>query len=196
MSDTPDNTDETKNAEQNAETPAEGEEQKPADEAEVKPDDTENGGDEGDEEKPDEGDDDSKLDLDGAKKALSKVRQSEAKMRVRLRDIEAKLADAKTPEQVEELLSEVRKDTASELHLERAENAALQAGLPAEWADRLKGSTKEELVEDAKALAKLTGKKLKGDPEVSGGLEPGDKPEAFGVEQALEAARKAKSRRR
>lgn len=143
--------------------------------------------------------DDSKLTLDDAKQALAKVRQSEAKMRVRLREAEAALEGAKTPEEVEAVIQKMKDDTASETRELLLENVALSAGLPKEFHSRLVGATREELEADAKALAKLVGRpESPDDPELSGGLSPqgGNDPEVFDVDAARAAARKARSNRR
>lgn len=196
MTDTTENgTDENQTG---SETPPEGEEQQPNDEAKPNEGEADENGDENKpEEKPEEGDDeDSKLDLDGAKKALSKVRQEAAKNRTKLRDLEAKLKDAKTPEQVAEIVSGLTESNAKETRALLVENVALKAGLPDEALDRLKGETREELEADAKALAKLLGTKTKVDPDVDGGLSPsGGEPEVFDAKAAREAARKVRSRR-
>lgn len=142
-------------------------------------------------------DEDSKLDLDSAKAALAKVRKEAGTSRAKLRDLEAKFKDAKTPEQVAEVVAQLAADNATETRSLLVENVALLAGLAPEFHDRLKGDTREELEADAKALAKLTGKKAKvTDPKLSGGLTPeGDEP-VFDVAAAREAARAAKRARR
>lgn len=118
------------------------------------------------------------LDLDGAKAALAKVRKSEAAMRVRLREAEAKLADAKTPEEVEALRQELSETNAAEARALVVENVALKFGLPDDLAARLKGSTREELEADAKELAKYAPSPEGGnDPDLGGGLDPSTDPD-------------------
>lgn len=113
------------------------------------------------------------LDLDGAKAALAKVRKSEAAMRVRLRDAEAKLKEAKTPEEFEALREQVAKDNAEEARSLLVENVALKHGLPDDLASALKGETREELEAHAKVLAKYAPSAEGGDdPELGGGLDP------------------------
>ena len=177
--------------------PPEGEEQKPVDEAKPNGEVDESGDEDKPEEKPEEGDDeDSKLDLDGAKKALSKVRQEAAKTRTRLREAEEKLKSLKSPEEFEAFKEQFIKDSADEARELLIENVALKANLPEEARSRLKGETREELEADAKALAKLLNVKAKADPEVDGGLTPsGGESEVFDAKAAREAARKVRSRR-
>ena len=145
-----------------------------------------------DPEDPDDDDDDGELDLDGAKKALAKVRKSEAKMRTRLRDIEAKLAEAKTPEQIEELLAGVRSESAAEARDLMVENVALKAGVPEALWDRLKGDTREDLEADAKALAALLPGEPSDDPDLKGGLDPEDEPgdDVAAMRKAMDANRR------
>lgn len=117
------------------------------------------------------------LDLDGAKAALAKVRKSEAAMRVRLREAETKLADAKTPEEVEALRKEIAETNATEAQALVVENVALKFGLPDDLAAALKGSTREELEAHAKVLAKYAPSTEVVDPELNGGLDPTGEPD-------------------
>jgi len=107
-----------------------------------------------------------------ARKELSKVRAEAANYRTRLRDAEAKLTDAKSPEEFEAALTEVKAQNAA---LERSillANVARKFELPDALAARLTGDTVDELEADAKGLQALLGPKA---PEsLSGGLDPSD----------------------
>lgn len=172
---------------------AEDEDQASSDDTEEEPAEEQAEDPEDDAEEPadEDVDDESTLDLTGAKKALSKVRKSEAAMRTRLRDIEAKLADAKTPEQVEELLASVRTENAQESKALLVENVALKFKLPDDLAEALKGETREELEAHAKVLAKYAPSvDDSDDPDLSGGLDPsGDSGNFDPVKAAREARR-------
>lgn len=148
--------------------------------------------DDGEDQGEDGEDEESKLDLDGAKKALTKVRKEAASARTKLRDLEAKLADAKTPEQVEELVSELKAANAAEAHALVVENVALKYKLPDDLAAALKGESREELEEHAKVLSKYVPSDAGGnDPDLGGGLDPsGDADGAFDPVKAAQEARK------
>lgn len=141
--------------------------------------------------KPEENED-QVLDLDGAKKVIDKVRKEAAGSRVKLREVEAKLADAKTPEQVEALLTELKAANAAEAHALVVENVALKFKLPEDLAAALKGDSREELEKHAAVLAKYapnTG--AGGDPDLRGGLDPtGDSDAAFDPVALVTSVRK------
>lgn len=129
------------------------------------------------------------LDLDGAKNALSKVRKEAASYRTKYRDIEAKLAEAKTPEQVEEIVKQIKADNAAEAQMLVVENVALKYKLPDDLAAALKGETREELEAHAKVLAKYA-PTSGDDPDLSGGLSPSSGDGAFDpVKEAQQALR-------
>jgi hypothetical protein len=109
---------------------------------------------------------------DWARKELAKVRNEAAGYRTRLRDAEAKLSEAKTPEEVEAALADVK---AKNAELERSllvSTVARKFDLPAELAGRLQGSTPEELEADAKALQTLLTPAAPS--ALGGGLTPSD----------------------
>jgi len=97
-----------------------------------------------------------------ARAALEKKNREAANLRARLKELEplaqkAREADeaAKTEAQKHaeaKAAAEKERDDARLALLRR--DAADDAGLPRSWADRLRGTTKEELDADAKALAK------------------------------------------
>ncbi|KOG26814.1 hypothetical protein [Streptomyces viridochromogenes] len=109
---------------------------------------------------------------DWARKELAKVRGEAAGYRTRLRDAETKLSEAKTPEEVEAALADVKSKNAE---LERSllvATVARKYDLPAELAGRLQGGTPEELDTDAKALQALLTPAAP--PSLGGGLNPSD----------------------
>lgn len=113
---------------------------------------------EGEEENPEDGGDELP---DWARSKLTKANAEAANYRTKLREAEQKLADAKTPEQVEEILNQFKADReederkqAEEARALLIENIALHHKLPEKLAKRLQGATREELEADAKELAK------------------------------------------
>jgi hypothetical protein len=109
---------------------------------------------------------------DWARKELAKVRGEAAGYRTRLRDAETKLSEAKTPEEVEAALADVKTKNAE---LERSlvvASVARKYDLPEELAGRLRGATPEELEADAKALQALVTPAAP--PALGGGLTPSD----------------------
>lgn len=119
----------------------------------------------------DEGDLDPKV----LRKLLSDTRAEAANYRTRLREAEKALSEAKTPEEVEQAIADVR---ARNAELERAvlvANVAREFDLPSELAELLKGDDAEALKKHAKALQKFV---PSNDPEsLNGGLNPGDSEE-------------------
>ncbi|MGV9312595.1 hypothetical protein ACWDR0_10410 [Streptomyces sp. NPDC003691] len=105
-----------------------------------------------------------------ARKELTKVRGEAASYRTRLRDAESRLSEAKSPEEFETALAEVRaKNSALERSL-LVTRVIAQFDLPGELADRLRGESAAELEADAKALRALLAPAA---PEaLSGGLDP------------------------
>ncbi|MFE2988631.1 hypothetical protein [Streptomyces sp. NPDC059262] len=109
---------------------------------------------------------------DWARKELAKVRGEAAGYRTRLRDAETKLSGAKSPEEFEAALAEVKQKHAE---LERSVlvgTVARKFDLPEELAGRLRGTTPEELEADAKALQTLLAPSAP--PLLGGGLNPSD----------------------
>ena len=128
------------------------------------------------------------LDLDGAKKALTKARNEAGKYRTRLREAEDKLSKAKTPEEFEAAVTELR-DTNAKLERDLlVERVARKAALPEELAELLQGSTEAELQAHAKKLAKYV--TMAGVPgDVRGGLDPTDEDDFDPVKAAHAAKR-------
>ncbi|WP_458338083.1 hypothetical protein [Streptomyces sp. 372A] len=109
---------------------------------------------------------------DWARKELTKVRGEAASYRTRLRDAETQLSGAKTPEEFEAALSEVK---AENTKLERSllvTKVASKFELPELLADALKGETAEDLEAHAKALQGLLAPPAPS--SLGGGLDPSD----------------------
>lgn len=148
----------------------------------------------------DESDEDKSSDLsrEDALAALTKTRKSEAKYRTRLRDLEAKFENAKTPEEVESVIEEIRTANATETRDLLVENVALKHGLPDDLTEALKAfnaSTREELDAHAKVLAKYAPRNEE-DPDLSGGLDPSDNPEDFDPKKTAQQMRRQRRRGR
>lgn len=124
-------------------------------------------------------------------KELRKTREEAAKYRTRLREAEEKLAGAKTAEEFEAALTEMRtKNAELENSLLRAD-VARRFGLPDDLAARLQGADKAALEADAKSLQRYV--TTNHEPDLSGGLDPSDGGEADFDPVVL--ARQARARR-
>ena len=106
---------------------------------------------------------------------LTKARGDAANYRTRLREAETKLAEAKTPQDLEAAVAEMKsKNDELEASILRA-TVAGKHGLPAELAKRLAGKTEAELEADALALAKFAESPAAGSSTPPrGGLNPTD----------------------
>lgn len=127
-----------------------------------------------------------------ARKELTKVRNEAAGYRTRLRDAEDKLKDAKTPEQFESAVAEIK---ASNAALERSllvTKVAAKYELPEGLAARLQGDDEAAIEADAKSLAALVTTPKSTPESLSGGLTPGESDEEF---DPVAAAHEAKKRR-
>ncbi|MEU7030055.1 hypothetical protein AB0A60_25660 [Streptomyces sp. NPDC046275] len=109
---------------------------------------------------------------DWARKELAKVRGEAAGYRTRLRDAETKLGEAKSPEEFEAALAEVKQKNAELEHSLVAASVARKYDLPEALAGRLRGATPEELEADAKALQAFVTPAAP--PSLGGGLTPSD----------------------
>jgi len=113
-----------------------------------------------------------------AREKLTKANAEAANYRTKLREAEKALEAAKTPEEVEALLTgwkaereeQERKDAEAARAL-LIENIALKHHLPEALAKRLVGNTREELEADAKALAEFAEADDE-DIHLEGGLSP------------------------
>lgn len=124
-----------------------------------------------------------------ARTELKKVRGEAAGYRTRLRDAETKLAEAKTPEDVETAVAEIKAQNAA---LERSltvSKVATKHQLPDELAALLQGDDEAAIETHAKALAKFAVTTTA--PEsLSGGLTPGgESDEVFDPVAVAKAAR-------
>lgn|GEM_PF-5423118 len=112
------------------------------------------------------------LDLDRAKDKISKANAEAKNLRNRLRDAEEKLTNAKTPEEVEEIVKQIQSDReTAEADLLR-ENVALKFNLPEKLQKRLSGETREDMEADAKELAEMFDVDEDEDLSLEGGLNP------------------------
>src|SRR5690606_28658996 len=121
----------------------------------------------------DESDDEGDGDLpERVKNKLNKVNEEAKGLRVKLRQAEDKLKEAKTSEEVEAIVNQMTKDREESEQALLRENVALKFKLPETAAKRLAGATREELEADAKELAELFAAAAEEDPDLEGGLNP------------------------
>lgn len=107
---------------------------------------------------------------DWARAALTKANGEAANYRTRLRDAETKLSEAKTPEEFEAAVAEVKMENAKLERSVTVSNVAREFNLPQELADVLKGDTEVELKAHAKLLQKFA---VSSTPDsLGGGLTP------------------------
>lgn len=110
---------------------------------------------------------------ESARAEITKVRNEAARYRTRLREVEEKFKDAKTPEEFEAAVNEqTERNRALESELLR-ERIARKFDLPDDLAEVLKGDDEKSLTEHAKKLQKYAGT-ISGDGDVRGGLDPND----------------------
>jgi len=124
-----------------------------------------------------------------ARDRLTKANNEAARYRTGLRDAEAKLAGAKTPEQFEAAVAELRDGNA---RLERellVERVARKAELPQELAELLQGDTEDALKAHADKLRKFAEPATPTPQSLSGGLDPSDEDD-FDPVKAAHAARR------
>lgn len=119
---------------------------------------------------------------------VKELRDESAGLRVKLREVEEKLASAKSQEDIDAALSEL---SAQNEQLRR-EVIAGRHKLPPQMAARLAGKTDEELEADAQELARLV--RLDGDDDdtFSGGLNPKGRGGVVTAEALVERARKSR----
>lgn len=156
--------DDVKPDETDAPTPPEGDEDaKPDADADA------DKGDDADKKKPD-------LSLEDALSEVTKTRAEAANYRTRAKAAEKALAEAKTLEEVQQIIDKMTAERESAERTLLAENVALTHGLPSALAARLQGNTRDELEADAKALAELvaTGDDDDRPRRPKGGLDPSE----------------------
>jgi hypothetical protein len=131
---------------------------------------------------------------------VTKANNEAANYRTKLREAEERLKNAKSPEEVDEIVKQLQADReTSEAALLR-ENVALKFKLPEKAIKRLAGSTREELEADAKELAELFGTSDQDDEDLDleGGLEPRNRESAEATDPrslALKHSKRSKRRR-
>lgn len=101
---------------------------------------------------------------------LKRARTEAGSYRTRLRAVEAELEKAKTVEEFEDVKSSLSTRISELEHELLVSTVARAHGLPDDLAARLRGSTQEELVADAKQLAQYVPARPAAD--LSGGLDP------------------------
>lgn len=133
------------------------------------------------------------MSIEDALAEIKRLRNENAARRVSEKELRERLDSAKTPEEVEAAVAEVRKKNEElELQLLR-ERVARQAQLPEALADRLRGNTEEELRADAAQLAGFAQPVRQEPRDVQGGLDPRNKAEAI---DPVALAREARERRK
>jgi hypothetical protein len=109
-------------------------------------------------------------------KEVAKLRKEAASRRVKNKDLDAKLSEYE--EWKKSQMSDLDRAKAEKAELEQTvlelkqetwrTAAASKAGLDADWADRVQGETKEEMIADAKRLAAALGEKTPGVGSLAG----------------------------
>lgn len=123
--------------------------------------------------KPDEKPDEKPtMTLDEALAEVTKTRGEAANYRTRARAAEDALKNAKSMDEVNEIVAAMTSDRVVSERALIAENVALKAGLPEALAARLQGTTREEMEADAKALAALIPAPEETPVRLKGGLTP------------------------
>lgn len=127
---------------------------------------------------------------DVLRKELTKVRGEAANYRTKLREAEAALKAAKTPEEFEAATKALTEQVTTLERRVLISDVAQAHKLPPELADALKGDTKEELEAHAKVLAKFAPAPRVPD-DLSGGLDPsGKKDDGDPVKAAMAAVQR------
>lgn len=127
---------------------------------------------------------------DWARKELTKVRGEAANYRVKLREAETALKDAKSVEEFEAARADLSNKIAELESALLRERVARKFELPDELASRLQGADEAALEADAKALQKFV---TPAAPEsLSGGLDPDEGDDGFDPVKAVQAARRSR----
>lgn len=126
---------------------------------------------------------------DFAQKMIRDLRAENANYRTRATSAEQKLADAKTPEDVEAAVAEIKAENAKLARDLLVTRVAVKHELPSELAELLKGDDEAALEAHAKTLAKFAGSQ--NEPgDLSGGLNPGTPEQLDPVKAAQQARRR------
>lgn len=122
-----------------------------------------------------------KLSHDDALSALESTRKEAANYRTRAREAEEKLAKAKTPDEVTEIVNDMKRDRENAERSLLVENVALRHNLPDDLAALLKGDTREALDAHAATLAKYVPKSEEQEEQGTprGGLTPDSEDDGF-----------------
>ncbi|MFE9254042.1 hypothetical protein [Streptomyces sp. NPDC006879] len=131
---------------------------------------------------------DESVPADVLRKKLTEANAEAANYRTKLREVEARFADAKTTEEFEAAVAELKAQNEA---LERQillNSVAAKYELPEALAKRLTGATPEELDADAKELQKLIAPAAP--DSLGGGLTPPDGNDDFDPVKAARAARR------
>lgn len=181
--------------EEGAETEVDGQEEQQVEETEgTEEEGTESETEEESEESEDEGGDELP---EWAREKLTKANAEAANYRVRAREAEEKLKNAKSLEEVDAIVAEMTKDREATEHALLRENVALKFKLPEAAQKRLAGTTREELEADAKELADLFGTEVEDDErELEGGLRPRNTDPDAGLGPRELAGRYGRGRKR
>lgn len=159
---------EENNEEQEVQTEEVEDNEVEADEAETEDESDEDESGEEDDDKDDKSDDIPEW----AREKLTKANAEAANYRTKLREAEEKLKDAKSLEEVDALITEMRTARETAEHDLLVENVALKHDLPAEALEFLKGNTREELEASASKLMQMFD--AGGARHLEGGLNPRD----------------------
>ena len=151
-------------------------------------------GEETGDEKP-KGDEKPELTPEQLKAELTRTRAEAANWRTKLRDAEKKLGEAKTAEEYEAAVTELRAELAAKDHEILRGNVARKHGLPDELAVRLQGEDEAALEKDALELKKFATAAAPPAPvRLRGGLDPNTDPDD--TNDPRELARRHGGRRR
>ncbi len=131
---------------------------------------------------------------DWARTELTKVRGEAANYRTKLREAESKLSEAKTAEEYEAAVNELKTANAELERQVLVTDAARKHKLPDELAALLQGNTAEDLEAHAEKLAKFAPAEEREPEDLKGGLKPGQS-DAGGFDPVA-ASRAARKRRR
>lgn len=110
-----------------------------------------------------------------ARELLTKANNEAAKYRTQLRELQEQVKEMKSLDEVEALVAGLREDVEKNAMAAARERAGRKYGLPDAIVGRLSGSTEEEILADAEALAPLFGDKTPPPPDPldpSGGRNP------------------------
>lgn len=133
------------------------------------------------------GDDAPEMTVDDLKKVIKSLRGENAGWRTQLRDAQAQLKNAKTPEEFAAAIADVESKVAAK----DRELVIVKYKLPDDLAELLPtGLSAEDLEAKAKALAKYAPTSDEEDRELSGGLKPGTGEDKLGPRELAKRAQR------